>query len=224
MDRTAAVRRINDALGFRPDGNPLEAKIILRLAEAQKDLEHGKTLPKFLLQEDQTINLLAGATSIALPTGFLRIDEDNPPHFVNVDTLRTVFLKKATTYADAVRAIENVQRSDTVDVSAIAPSVFVIRRTTLDFVSRADVNYTLMWSYYKSGDSLETNNNNAWLDDDSGSLWLIGEAGYRVAMDIRDADAATLFDKMRTQGRAALFGDVLLDEDAGGPIIMGATL
>lgn len=224
MDRAAAIRRINAAIGFRPDGHSLEDTIKLRLAEAQKDLEHGKSLPKFLLQEDQSITLNAGDSSIPLPSGFLRIDEDNPPHFVNLQSAKTIFLKKATTYSDAVRQIETIQRSDSVDLSSVAPSVFVVRKDKLDFISKANTLYTLSWSYYKSGDSLENATGNVWLDNDAGSLWLIGEAGYRIAMDIRDADAVGLFDKMRTQGRAATFGDILVDEDAGGPIVMGGTL
>ena len=87
VTRSEAVRRINDGLGFRPDGHSLEPKIILRLQEAQRDLELGKTLPRFLIREDQTVVLLAGAHTALLPSDFIREDDDNRLHFFNVQTI-----------------------------------------------------------------------------------------------------------------------------------------
>lgn len=219
MLRSTAVTRINDGLGFRPAGNALEPKIIERLKEAQKDLEHGKTLPKFLLQEDDALTLLVGTNSIALPTGFLRLDEDNMPYFYSPDTLRAVSLRKAVSYQQALLW----GASSSLETRS-APSMFVLRNTVIDFITTADRQYDIVWSYYKAAEVLDSEITNAWLEDDSASMWLIGEAGYRIAMDARDAEAIGMFDKLRTQGRAACFGEILASEDSGGPIVMGANL
>ena len=214
VTRSEAVIRINDGLGFRPSGHSLEPKIILRLQEAQRDLEKGKTLPRFLLQEDQTLVLLAGTHSNPLPVGFLREDDDNRLHFFNPSSDIAQYLKPKR-YNDAV--VANLREQ-----GPIGPSIYVIRNQTIDFITLANVNYTLTWNYYKADALLNIDIENAWLRE--ASEWLIGEAGYRMAKDMRDSDGVQLFDGLRTQGRAAVFGDILADEDAAGPLIMGVNL
>jgi hypothetical protein len=66
-------------------------------------------------------------------------------------------------------------------------------------------------------DSVSTND---WLT--YAPEWLIGEAGFRLAKDLRDTTAVDLFDDMRQRARAASFGELIADEDAGGPIVMGS--
>lgn len=214
MTRTEAVTRINDGLGFRPAGHSLEPKIILRLQEAQRDLESGKTLPRFLIREDQPLTLLAGAHTALLPDGFIREDDDNRLHFFTPTSDIAKYLKPKR-YNDAV--IANLREQ-----GPIGPSVYVIRTNTIDFVTTADTDYDLVWNYFASDALLTSDSENAWLRE--APEWLIGEAGYRIAKDLRDADAVQLFDGLRTQGRAACFGDIIADEDASGPLIMGANL
>jgi hypothetical protein len=236
VTRTQAVQRINDGLGFRPDGHSLESKIILRLQEAQRDLEAGKTLPRFLIREDQHITLLAGEHSAALPEDFIREDDNNRLHFFltkprldedgdpvldeNGDPIIDVISDiarylKPKRYNDAVTA--NLREQ-----GPVGPSIYVIRSTTIDFITRADTEYELIWNYYASGQLLDTDIENEWLR--SSPEWLIGEAGYRIAKDLRDPEGVALFDGLRTQGRAATFGDIIADEDATGPYIMGINL
>jgi hypothetical protein len=215
MLRATAVQRINDELGFRPDGHSLETKIILRLMEAQRDLEHGKTLPRFLLQEDQPLVLLANAHSVAKPIGFLREDDENPIHYFAVNSDMPTFLARRF-YKDA--ALANLR----VDSPPSAPSVYVMRKDTVDFVVVADRQYDFVWNYYKADATLETNIENNWLL--YGSDWLIGEAGLRIAKPLRDQNAVQAFTDLVRSGRAAVFGDLLADETAGGPLVMGANL
>jgi hypothetical protein len=221
MTRGDAVRRINEGLGFRPDGNPLEDKIVKRLQEAQRDLEKGKTIPPFLLQEDQNLVLAAGAHSAALPERFIRIDDDNLPHYFSLDLPSPKYLKPFRQYVDAVGYITHVRRFN-LQTDALAPGCFVIRKSTIDFVSKADREYTLIWNYYKGAAVLDSDTENEWLSE--APEWLIGEAGYRIALDARDQSAQQIFDDMRSKGRAAVFGDMLADEDAGGPLQMGEGL
>jgi hypothetical protein len=214
VTRIDAVKRINDGLGFRPDGHSLEAKIVLRLQEAQRDLESGKTLPRFMLQENQTITLTAGTHSVLLPEGFIRESDDNRLHFFNPSSDIAQYLKPRR-YNDAV--VANLREQ-----GPIGPSIYVIRNTIIDFVTLADVNYVMSWDYYKAEPILTTDDPNGWLIE--APEWLIGEAGFRIAKDLRDPDAVQLFDGLRTQGRAACFGDIIADEDASGPLIMGVNL
>lgn len=215
MNRSTAVQRISDGLGFMASGNALEQKIILRLQEAQRDLEKGKTLPRFLIREDQTLALVAGASTVALPSDFLRIDDEALPHYTGEDSDIPVFLRQRS-YEPAVAAY-----SRTVE-EALAPKVFVLRKTVLDFIYPADTDYTLYWNYFAKATTLETDIENAWLE--FAPEWLIGEAGQRIALDARDTTAYQLFGEMAKKGRAAVFGEELVQETAGGPMQMGADL
>lgn len=217
MLRSVAVQRINDDLGFRPDGHSLEAKIILRLQEAQRDLEKGKTLPRFLLQEDQTLTLAAAAHTVALPTGFLREADDSVIHYTPEGTDLPYFLERKY-YRDGVLALL------TPDSEAVAPAIYVVRNTVIDFITTADQAYTLTWDYYKKGDPLTSDVENVWLDDDNMPEYLIGEAGYRMAKSLRDQVAMQSFDDMRKQARLAMFSEEVAAELASGPVRMGANL
>lgn len=211
MLRDIAVTRIQDGLGFATRQTD---KIILRLQEAQRELELGKTLPPFLLQEAQTLALAVGTSSVALPTGFLRIDDQFRPYFLTTGATSPTFLSVKRAYTDALDA--------NYDDTPVGPKVMIIRRTVVSFVNNADADYTIVWQYYKAADVLTTNIENAWLAN--APEWLIGEAGWRMAMDTRDKDAVTIFDNMRKTGRAAVFGEIVADEESGGPLVMGANL
>ena len=180
--RDEAVARINEATGFRITGNAIEPVIIKRLQEAQRDLEKGKTLPRFLLQEDQMLLLPAGQHALSLPTGFIREDDDNRLHFVSADTNLPLYLKSMR-YMDAVLQVTTQQRPDEPQLQTVAPSVYVIRNATVDFITIADQDYTLFWNFYKADDILNVNIENAWLRE--APEWLIGEAGSRFALDTR---------------------------------------
>lgn len=226
MLRDVAVQRINDAIGFRPSGNPLEARIVLRLQEAQRDLERGKTLPRFLIVEDYSFTLVAGDHSVSLPTGFIREDDDTRIRFFPSTSEVPTFLERKY-YIDAVQA--NIRSATDPDTTAepVAPSVYVIRKSTIDFINVADQDYVLYMNYYKAAELLTSNVENAWLVADIATPtlgapeWLIGEAGYRMARDLRDKEAMEVFADMRQAGRAACFGEILASEDASGPIQMG---
>lgn len=215
MLRSVAVKRINDGLGFRPDGHSLEAKIILRLQEAQRDLERGKTLPRFLLEEDFQDTLEAGDHTIPLPAGFIRMSDENRPHFTPVGSSLPTFLVRKL-YTDAV--LSNLRET----AETTAPEIYVIRKTTIDFITTADVDYNLTFSYYKSGDVLDSDIENVWLAN--APEWLIGEAGERIALDIRDKDAVMLFGEIKKRGRAAIFGEELAAEQEDMPFQMGLNL
>lgn len=221
MDRTTAIQRINDGLGFRAAGNLLEPTILLRIQEAQRDLERGKTLPRFLVVEDEEFQVLAGEFNHPLPDRFLRVDDDNLPHYTNLDTFLPQYLEPVRNYSDAVLRVTTLQRPGEPAQTVVAPRVFVIRQSTIDFITTADRDYTIKWNYFKGGEVLaDSVVTNSWLTN--APEWLIAEAGYRIALDARDDTAKALFDDMRQRARAAVFGEDLADYDAGGPIAMGS--
>ena len=218
MNGSEAVKRVNQAIGFRPDGHSLETIIAQRFGEAQDELEMGKTLPKFLLQEDQSLILTLGAHTVNIPTGFARADDERPISYVITGTSRPKFLQQKRIYRDAIDAYSGS------DFTTTGFKVYVIRNSVIDFIINAPASTTFTWNYYKYADAFSTGAENAWLAHKTAKYWLIGEAGYRIAYDLRDANAKTLFDDMRQKARAATFGDILAREDESGPLVMGADL
>lgn len=214
MNRDAAIAQIMRDLGNRT-GTYISTLVLDKLIEAQVDLESGKTLPKFLLVEDAALVLSVGTFSTALPTGFIRWT--TKPHYTPTGEDEPFFIEPKVDYESALKAQSQTSRT--------GPQVFVIRQSTINFITTADVTYNLVWSYYAHAQVLSSNVENAWLGNQSGGAqWLIGEAGWRSAMVLRDADAITIFDRIRTSGRAACFGETIAAEDSMGPIIMGANL
>lgn len=210
MTRDEAVTRIQDGLGF---ASRQSDKIILRLKEAQRELEKGKTLPQFLLQLD-LLFVLTGTDAVNYPTGFLRIDDSVTPYRFDTDG-RIVYLS-------VVRDLRDAQINFLGLTETSAPAVMVLRNNAIYFVNTLDANYTIIWSFYKKADVLDTNIENLWLLN--APEWLIGEAGWRMAMDARDKDAVVVFDNLRKTGRAAVFGEIVASEEASGPIVMGGNL
>jgi hypothetical protein len=209
--RDVAVTRIQDGLGFAARQSD---KIVLRLQEAQRELELGKTLPKFLLQTNQILVLPLHFNLAPLPAGFLRIDDSNIPWYAN-DDLSIVYLSIKREFLEAHKAQwRNGEFSP--------PVVGVIEKSNINFINNSDKQYNIFWSYYKAATVLTSNIENEWLAN--APEWLIGEAGWRMAMDARDKDATALFDMMRKTGRAAVFGEIVASEESSGPLIMGANL
>jgi hypothetical protein len=226
MLRSEAVQRINDAIGFRAAGNSLEDLIIRRLQEAQRDLEKGKTLPKFLLLEDQTLTLPANQHAVPLPAGFLRDVDSVGIRFastIGASRPRPRFLKRVDV-KDGINAMAFIAGhvDETLPDQPRAPRVYAIRKNTIDFILTVTQTYNFVWDYYKAADVLFIDVENAWLAN--ASEWLIGEAGIRVARNLGNQQAMADFDALRTAGRAAVFGEELASELSSGPIAMGGNL
>jgi len=214
-----AVQRVNRGLGFRRQGNTLETQIAACFQEAQDDLEMGKTLPKFLLQESQSLILTAPGHTVNLPTRFARPSDDEYIHYVKTNESTPTFLSPKAIYADAVKAY---QGSDLTMTNGF--KVYVIRNQVIDFIIPATTTTTFTWSYYKYAEDFALATANEWLAHKSAKWWLIGECGFRMAQDMRDDRAAQIFDGVRQRGRAATFADILALEDSAGPLVMGANL
>lgn len=213
MTRSDAIARIQRGLGFRQG---LTNAIISALQEAQRELEKGKTLPKFLLQEDQALTLISGTHTVAIPDGFIREYDDEPLRYLPLGSQEYTVLPRKI-YSAALAA--NFESNET-----SGPKIYVLRSTTIDFITTANQDYDLLWTYYARADVLDSDIENAWLADTHGPEWLIGEAGWRIASDLRDTTAASIFDNMRKTMRASVLGEIIDLELSGGPMFMGSNL
>lgn len=222
MTRDQAIARMNRVMGQRPVGHSLTAQYEDALREAQRDLEMGKTLPKFLLLEDQTLTLLVGEKSVALPADFLRVDDDNSLYYVADDSHLQHYLTPYRYYRDAVIAVQSQQRPDQPAQTTDAPSIYTIRGSVIDFVTFADREYELTWNYYKKDTVLDNNDENLWLEHVPDLLW--SQAGKLVAADARDMAAIKIFEAIAARAERAMLNEVILGEEAVGQIIMGGSL
>ena len=106
-----------------------------------------------------------------------------------------------------------------------APEVYALLSTQLYFlpgVGTGDT-YTITLPYYKAGVELdEGTDTNVWLENIPELL--IGEAGYRLAYDLRDQGAKELFDSMRKEAWDAVFRETIAREEAARDLSVGSDL
>lgn len=207
MLRSEAIGIIKRGLGFR---QTQDAAIIAALQSAQRDLEAGKTLPNWLLVFDQPISVTAGTAVIAMPTGFLRLHEEYEMYFLNDEGQPVNLPRKNPQEAQAAYA----------QSEALFPAVFVIESPTSGrLVPTPTSNFTAYLTYYRAADVLNTETENAWLRFVPN--YLVGLAGMKVAGDLRDAGALQSFTSMAKLGGQGYMGEVVEQELAGRPLIMG---
>lgn len=202
MDRDTAVAFIKQKIGFRNSASA-DAQIITALKASQEVLEKGglateagfaTEVPWFLRKNDQPLTLLADATTIALPSDFIREVEDEGPWFPDAtDTgIPPTFLEKAGS---------GIARR-TFTGSTAGPQIYQVRATDIFIYPASDVALTLYWSYYANDTILTANVENMWLK------WvpnlLIGHAGQGYASDLRDTAAAEEFKRMKLEGQRQL--------------------
>lgn len=212
MIRSAAVSLIKEGLAFRTD-TMRDASIILRLQQAQRLMEQGKILPRFLLQEDASLAVAAGTAEVSLPTGFLREKKGEELHYNDATTGEPVFLENLG-YDVAKQRFFNVDPGK--------PIAYVLRTSSLIVYPERDVAYTLTWSYYKAADLLTTDIENAWLANAPDLL--IGKAGMLIARALRDAEAAALFMEIYTEAGGDVEADDILRDEETRPVVMGSRL
>lgn len=210
MLRSVAVARIQRGLGFRADQVD---NIILQLQESQRFLEKGRSLPRFLKQEDATLVVASGTGQVAFPTGFLREVDGELLRYYDTDDEEYVFLEKLT---------KDESLSRFVDVDAGPPIAYAVRKAGIDFFPERDASYNLTWTYYKSAEALTSDIENAWLA--SAPEVLIGHAGMAMAKDLRDMEAVSIFQAMHAEAWKNMFADDILLEEVGDPVYVGGRL
>jgi len=210
MTLDEAVARIQRGLSFRTDKRD---EIVQSLEEARIDLEMGKTLPWFLLVEDAPLPLLAGTDVIALPTGFIRQARFERLRYTSSDSDAPLFIPWKT-LDEASLAYSGRDPS--------GPKVAVLRANSIKIFPVADLDYSLLWSYYAHSTSLdgEDADDNAWLANCPDAL--IGLAGERIADDLEDEIAVAKFQKISARGKAQYLFEEVERDQAGGPYQMGS--
>lgn len=186
----AAVALIQQGLSFRSD---LVSAIVASLVEAQLEQERGKTLPWWLVQEDQTLSLSAGVGSVALPSGFLREVEDEEPYRSDTATGGVVHIRKVP--FDEAKAVYSTYENSN-------PIVYAIRKTTLEFFPTPAEAMNVTWSYYKADDAPTLGAENVWLAN--APYVLIGRAGEIIAEDAKDGQALVKFQRMYARWKPVL--------------------
>jgi hypothetical protein len=217
MMRSEAITIIKRGLGFR---QTQDLAIIAALKQVQRDLESGSTLPNWLLTFDAPIAITAGTAVVVPPTGFLRVHEDYPMYYLS-STGAKVFIPKKQAVEAYQAYVASGSEDDSVDtLTSSYPQVFVQdSKIQFTFVPTPAVSFTAYLTYYKAAQTLDTEIENAWLAN--AANYVVGLTGIQVAGDLRDKGAMDKFSMMAKMGGKAFLGDVIEDELAGRPLIMG---
>lgn len=218
MLRSEAILSIKRGLGFR---STQDTAIIAALKEAQRNLELGKTLPNWLIDFDASIAVTSGTNTIALPTGFIRLHDDYELYYIN-SSGANVFIPRKN-YTEAYKAFVASGGTDADIVSNQSspyPRAFVqLNKVEGILIPTPTVSFTAYLSYYKAEPVLDSDIENKWLAN--APDYLIGLAGMTVAGNLRDKDALSEFTRRAKLGGGSLMGDIIEDELAGRPLIMG---
>lgn len=235
MLRSEAIAIIKRGLGFR---QTQDTAIIAALKEAQRTLELGHSLPTFLLQYDLPIEVTATQPLVDLPTGFLRFHEDYQMYYFNSTLQQRVFVPRKN-YREAFDAYigryggEAVAPdgtlgwgdgsitwgTDTGD-QVYYPKVMVQRgKTQAMLIPTPSTDMTVYLTCYIADQVLDSELENLWLKNAPDAL--IGMAGMTVAGNLRDKDALAEFTRRANQAGRSLMNDIVEDELAGRPLIMG---
>lgn len=211
MIRSLAIEQVRKGLSFRASSTNLNARIVECLQRAQRNLEMGKTFPKFLIEEDATLSGLAGNSTIDFPIGFLRIVEEENIWWNGDSSNDRRELQKAS-----LKQLKTLWTGTT----QVTPVAYALRKDSIQIFPTPDVAHTYTWSYYKAADLLD--------DDGDENVWLlnapdllIAEAGLIVAADLQDDAAATKFAAMQSSAQSALFFKIIDDELQDEYVIMG---
>jgi len=207
-----AIARIQRGLGYRTDQAD-NIKLALEETRQALELEPGRTLP-FFLRVTEPLTLALGASTIALPSGFIRPYYTEPPYYIG-DEDAIVPLN----WFDFPTLLDLYNASD-----PGAPLGISLRdkASPLEIRPIADAAYSLIWSYYRQSEPLTGNDPdlNKWLIYAPQALW--AEAGLRMALDVRDAEATTKFKVFREEAQIGAFREEIIRESYfEGPIQMG---
>ncbi len=209
MLRDAAVDIIKRGLGFL-QGKTHDEAIAAALQEAQAAREGGRSLPWFLLQEDETLALTADTPSYNLPSGFIREDVDYNPVLV-ISEEGTELPIDPLPYDEAFRLYEQAAEG--------APEVYSIRKDQVWLFPTPDEAFTLQWSYFKADTLLQSNVENQWLIH--APYVLIADAGLRVATDLRDQEATAIFQSRKAEWDAWYTRQMTAQREANTRYVVG---
>ena len=201
--KAEAIARIQQGIGFRSD---LNAVILRALRDAQTLLETGQTLPWWLLSTTTTIVGVSGDTYVALPTGFIRFDDEVDIEYNDTTIGDATYPVSLVDYAD----LSALGRDPVTEVRSTGGARWLaIRGDRLYIAPTPQAVFTISASWYEQDEdlgNLDDDESNRWLTH--GPLILIGLAGASVAADIREPDGAQTFSAMYQTANARMIADV----------------
>ena len=211
MIRSAAVAKVRQGLSFRTSSANLNSVIVEALQNVQRDLERGKTLPRFLVQEDASLTITANVAYIAHPTGFLREVEDERPWLDASGDDAAIELQKADF---------NQAKTLWLGSEVTTPRVYAMRKARMWLFPTPTEAGTITWSYYKAADLLDEDaDENVWLLNAPDLM--VAQAGLLVAADLNDKEALAKFQALAAQYQKTELFKIADDETSGGYVIMG---
>jgi hypothetical protein len=225
-----AVAEVQQGLNFRSDRS---TEILQALNNVQGLREMGgQTLPWFLVAQDQALTTSTTTQEVALPTGFIQEVEEAEAglRYQASATSRTFFLKKMGYEAAEKYFFGDWQNNWDLDSTSTAdalspgtPRAYVLRKSTIRIYPASDQAYSLLWDFYKNDDPVtNSSTQNQWL---TYAPWvLIGGAGWKMASDMKNADAMSSFATIAKQAESALIGAINRRKLAGRPLRMGSRL
>ena len=221
MNGSGAISRIQRRLGFR-GANFKSADILEELNDAQDLLQRRKTLPWFLLEEEQTITSTANVPTISLPTGFIFEAQDAGWRYQVVPTdisADSLFLQKVPFDEGFRRHSVQSEQDALQDSDNDSPTMYALRKEDIYLFPTPTEAITFVGSYYKFDDAITADAENRWLANFP--LLLVGHAGFNMAMALRDKEAIQIFDTMIKVWEDALSAAIADRELANRPIQMG---
>ena len=215
LTKAQAVTMIQEGLGFRNTSTGIEEA----LRWAQDQLETGQTLPWFLRQEDEALVGTLNVGYIALPTGFLREDEE-ADWWVTVGSDTPVrVLKRSWSEVKQHR----YRFADTDEVDEGTPLIYALRNSRIEVSPVPTEAWAMTVTYFKAQDDLSGVTTNAWLENAPDLLWSM--AGIFMAKKLRDvegqASALEFFQPIFTAAEKLLKNEIALREDSNREYSMG---
>lgn len=213
MTRDEVVAQVKEGLGFRRD---LDATIVRRLEESQRELETGRTLPSFIINKDDAVNILLGVNQYDLAFEFIREVNDIGKQWPIRSMKGDISHVRKIDYDDAMAFYG--------DAGEGCPAVYAIRARVLRFFPIPDADYEYRWSFYQKQVALDgsdvSDEDNAWLR--FAPHLLIGMTGKKVAKTLRDQAAITLFAEQEFTWNRSIFGETIAEEEANQTYTMGS--
>lgn len=192
MILSEAISFMKVQFGFRTD---LDTEIISMLGVAQEHFEKGPNYPWFLLSEESLVVTSPGERRIPLPDDFIAEYEEGALYYAPTDLDYIEMTKEDNDYLTAFYGSRTEGEPEAYSQDGLYFRVYPL----------PDALYTLKALYYKKDvkvSSLSTTSTNLWLTHASDTI--IGWAGVKLAVGLRDNVAKEAFMMLERQGRALM--------------------
>lgn len=207
---SAAYTLVRHGLQYRADNAAFNALILEKLLITQRNLERGKTLPRFIITEDATFTGLANVATAAIPASFIRWVEDAPPSY----TTSTGKYRELE-----VGDLQQLRRLWT-GSSETTPFAIARRKSTIQLFPTPTLAWTVTYSYYAKQTVLALDaDENAWMLEVPDLM--IAGAGFLLASDMGDQAGMEKFSGQWKTAYSAYFNQIIDDETADQTVILG---